>query len=79
MQKLPMLQSGNKKNNQLMQYAAMGTQLTVALLLSVWLGMKLDKWLKFIIPIFVWALPLVIIIAFIVKLIRDTFRKNNSK
>ncbi len=55
------------------------TQLTVALLLSVWLGMKLDKWLEFSTPVFVWVLPLVVIIAFIIKLIKDTFQKNNSK
>jgi len=68
--------SGNKDNRQLLQYAGMATQLMAGLLLVIWLGLKLDAWLKFSTPVFVWVFPLVVIIAFIYKVIKDTSKKN---
>jgi len=68
--------SGNKDNRQLLQYAGMATQLMAGLLLVIWLGLKLDSWLKFSTPVFVWVFPLVVIIAFIYKVIKDTSKKN---
>jgi hypothetical protein len=62
-------------NNNLLQYASMATQLMVGLLLSVWLGLKADTWLKFSTPVFVWLFPLVVIAAFIIKVIKDTSKK----
>lgn len=62
-------------NNLLWKYAGFATQLTVALALAVFAGIKLDALLKFKNPIFVWVLPLVIIVVLIYKVIKDTAPK----
>jgi uncharacterized membrane protein YhiD involved in acid resistance len=66
----------NKNNNQLLwKYAGLATQLLVAIGLTVFAGIQLDKWLKFKTPLFVWVLPLLVITGLIVKVIRDTAPK----
>jgi F0F1-type ATP synthase assembly protein I len=70
MQKPP---SSNKQL--LMQYAGLAAQLAAGLLLAVYLGMWMDKWIGFKIPIFIWLLPLLLLIGMIVKAIRDTSKK----
>jgi Mn2+/Fe2+ NRAMP family transporter len=69
--------STNKKNNNqlLLGYAGLATQLLVMLAISVWLGLKLDKWLKFSFPLLIWLLPLISIIAMIIKVIKDTSKQ----
>lgn len=54
----------------------MATQFLVAIGLGVVIGLKLDQWLKFNVPIAAWVLPLVIIIGMIIKIMRDTAPKN---
>jgi F0F1-type ATP synthase assembly protein I len=68
-------QQDNKNNNQLMQYTSLATQLAIGLLIAVWLGKKLDARLQFAKPVFIWIFPLVVIIAMMYKLIRDTINK----
>ncbi|MBV9987156.1 MAG: hypothetical protein JO301_05725 [Chitinophagaceae bacterium] len=58
-----------------MQYAGLAAQLAAGLLLTVYLGMWIDKWVRFGIPVFIWLLPLLLIIGMIVKAIRDTSKK----
>jgi hypothetical protein len=68
----------NKKkvdNSLLWKYAGFATQLTVALVVSVYAGMKLDSLFKFKKTIIVWALPLLIILVLIYKVIKDTAPK----
>ncbi|MDB5222217.1 MAG: AtpZ/AtpI family protein [Chitinophagaceae bacterium] len=64
-----------KGSTQLWQYAGIGGQLLVSLGIGVFLGLKADEWLNFTIPLFVWILPLLILIAMIAKLIKATSRK----
>lgn len=66
-----------KQNNHslLLKYAGLATQLAVAIGLSVYLGIKIDEWLHFTSPIFVWLLPLFVISAVIYKIIKDTAPK----
>jgi len=67
---------GDKKSNsQLWQYAGIGGQLLVSLGIGVFLGLKADEWLNFTIPLFVWILPLLILIAMIVRLIKATSKR----
>ncbi|HPH86642.1 MAG TPA: hypothetical protein PLC48_14325 [Ferruginibacter sp.] len=67
----------NKSNNNLLwKYAGLATQFLVGIGLSVYLGMKMDEWLKISMPLAVWVLPLLVIIGVIVKIIQDTSRKN---
>ena len=68
--------STNKSNNKLLlQYAGLATQLLVLLAITVWTGIKLDKWLKFTTPLFTWVLPIVAIVALMIKIIKDTSKR----
>lgn len=64
-----------KSNAQLWQYAGIGGQLLVSLGIGVFLGLKVDEWLEFKIPLLVWMLPLLILIAMIARLIKATSNK----
>lgn len=64
-----------KSNAQLWQYAGIGGQLLVSLGIGVFLGLKADEWLNFKIPLLVWILPLLILIAMIARLIKATSKK----
>lgn len=61
-----------KSSTQLWQYAGLGGQLLVSLGIGVFLGLKADEWLSLTIPLLVWLLPLLILIAMIVRLIKAT-------
>jgi len=61
-----------------MRYAGLGSQILVSLGLGVFAGYKIDKWLKISFPLLVWLLPLVILCMMIVKLIKETSKKNNG-
>lgn len=72
MNKLPIKKNDNKL---LLKYAGLATQLFIALGLAVYLGIKIDGWLVLKNPIIVWVLPLIVIIAVIYKIIKDTSPK----
>ncbi len=65
----------DKPNNPLMQYAGLAVQLAAGLLLAVYAGMWLDKWIAFGIPLLIWLLPLLLLIGMMIKVIRDTSKK----
>ena len=62
-------------NSLLWKYAGFATQLTVALAVSVYAGIKLDLLFKFKNPVIVWVLPLLVIVVLIYKVIKDTAPK----
>ena len=62
-------------NNLLWKYAGLATQFLVGIGLSVYAGMKIDQWLKINMPVAVWVLPLLVIVAVIIKIIKDTAQK----
>jgi len=62
--------------NGLMQYAGFATQLVVVLLLAVYGGTWLDKKAGFRKPLFVWLLPLFLLIGMLIKLVRDLSKKS---
>ena len=64
-----------KSSAQLWQYAGIGGQLLASLGIGVFLGLKADQWLNFSIPLLVWILPLLILIAMIARLIKATSKK----
>jgi len=64
-----------KPNRLLMQYAGLATQLAAGLLLTVWLGHLLDNWLQWRVPVFIWLLPLLLLIGMMIKAVRDTSNK----
>ncbi len=64
------------QNNKLLyQYAGFAFQLLVGLGIAVFAGIKLDGWIKPGIPIFTWLLPLLVLIAMLVKAVKDTSEK----
>ncbi len=67
--------SPNNNNRDLLKYAGLATQLFVALGLAVFTGLKADEWLHISFPVFVWVIPLLVIVALIFKLIKETNRK----
>ena len=60
-----------------MKYAGLTMQLMVGLGAALYLGYQFDRWLTFATPLFVWILPLLVIIGLIYKVIKDTSKKNN--
>jgi hypothetical protein len=67
----------NKKGqSDLWRYAGMTMQLLAGIGLFLFLGLKIDEWLKLKTPIAVWVLPLLFILAVIIRVIRDTGKKN---
>ena len=69
----------NKRNPSLLQYAGMGMQFLIGIGIGVFIGLKSDGWLKLKIPLLVWILPLIIIIVFILKLVKDTSGNEKRK
>ncbi|MDE3124211.1 MAG: hypothetical protein KGK14_01745 [Bacteroidota bacterium] len=59
----------------LLQYAALTGELIVAIGIAVFVGWWLDSKISLSFPILVWLLPLLIIIALIIKVIKDTSKK----
>jgi chromate transport protein ChrA len=64
-----------KSNSSLWQYAGMASQFLVSIGLGVFIGYKADGWMKIKIPLLVWLLPLLIIIATIYRMAKDTSKK----
>lgn len=65
-----------RSNNVLLyKYLGLGFQLILALAISVYAGIWLDKKFHLTIPLAVWILPLIVITAIIIKVIKDTSRK----
>lgn len=65
----------NKNDGSLWRYAGLATQFFVAIGIAVFVGLKLDEWLKFKTPLAVWVLPLLFITVMIYKIIKDTSPK----
>ena len=65
----------SKSNHNLLKYAGLATQFFIGIGLGIFAGMKLDQWLAFSNPIFVWLLPLIIIVFSIYKIVQDTAPK----
>ena len=59
----------------LYKYLGFGFQLILLLGIAVYAGIRIDKKLAFTTPMFVWVLPLIILAATIIKVIKDTSRK----
>ena len=58
-----------------MQYAGFAAQLAGALLAAVFAGQWLDKHTGIAFPVFIWLLPLLVLIVLLVKVVKDTSSK----
>ena len=62
----------NKGNsNNLIRYASLGTQISVGLLLLLFLGKKADAFLH-LNPTFIWILPALFILFSLVQIVKET-------
>ena len=66
-------------NKILLRYAGRGAQILVSLGLAVFIGLKLDAWIRVPFPIVVWVLPLLVIIGMIVKTVKDTSKPKHDE
>jgi hypothetical protein len=69
----------NGRRRELLRYAGLSTEVVASVGLSVFLGMKADKWLKVSFPILSWALPLLVIVVLLYNLIKAGSGKKNGK
>ena len=77
MRKNPQQQKSTPTSD-LMRYAGLGTQILVSLGIAVFAGYKIDRWLKIPLPLLVWLLPLIALVAIIYKLIKETSSRKNE-
>lgn len=61
--------------NSFSQYAGLGAQLFLTMLIALFGGMKTDNWMGFKKPLFIWVLPLLVILGTLVKIIIETNKK----
>lgn len=73
-----LMNNQNNNNNLLWRYAGLATQFMVGIALALFVGLKMDQWLKIKMPLAVWGLPLLLIIAVIIRIIKDTAKRNNN-
>lgn len=73
--------SGDDANRrqELIRWAGLSTEVVASVGVSVFLGVKADKWLKLSFPILSWALPLLVIVVLLVNLIKAGTGKKNGK
>lgn len=65
----------NDSNRLLWQYAGLATQLLITLGIALYLGEWLDKKIGWNLSLLVWILPLLVLLATMIKLIKDTSNK----
>jgi hypothetical protein len=60
-----------QNRNNIMRYAGLASTWLAMLLVTVWLGLKLDGWLKWKFPIFTILLPVVMLVYLLWKIIQE--------
>lgn len=69
------MEDKNDSNRLLWQYAGLATQLLITLGLALYFGQWLDKKIGWDLSLLVWVLPLLVLLATMIKLIKDTSNK----
>ena len=62
-----------------MRYAGLATELAAGLVSGVYAGNWLDKKMAFAKPVWLWLLPLLLLMVLLIKLIRDTSNHDDGK
>lgn len=66
-----MAQQDNSSNRNIMKYAGLTTTWLATLAAAVWLGYKLDVWLKWKFPLFIILLPTIAVISLLWQIIKE--------
>jgi hypothetical protein len=72
------MSSPSNNNNDLLRYAGLATQIFASLGIAVYAGIKADPLLKLGFPVLPWALPLLVLVALMYKLIKETNKRQNK-
>jgi len=67
------------RRRQLIRYAGISSEVFASVGISVFLGIKADKWLKLSFPVFSLSLPLLVIVVLLVQLVKAGSNKKNGK
>jgi len=70
---------GSDRRRELIRWAGLSSEVVASVGISVFLGVKADKWLKLSFPILSWALPLLVIVVLLISLVREGSKKKNGK
>ena len=71
-------QRSNNNYSDLLRYASLGTQIFVGLGLAVFVGLKVDKWLKISAPLLVLIFPVIVLVGIIYKIVRETSKQKDN-
>jgi len=66
------------RRKELLRYAGLSTEVFASVGVSVFLGVKADKWLHVPFPVLAWLLPLLVILLLIIKLLKETSKRKNG-
>ncbi len=64
-----------KQRNSLYRYSGLAMQFLVSLGIAVLLGLKADRWLNLSLPVFVWLLPLLVLVGLMINIIKETSKR----
>jgi hypothetical protein len=70
---------GIDRRKELLKWAGLGTQVVASVGVSVFLGVRADKWFNLSFPVFSWLLPLLVIAGLLINLVREGSKKKNGK
>ncbi|MFN5421852.1 MAG: AtpZ/AtpI family protein [bacterium] len=71
-------ESGFRRQSMLMKYMGLGAQFFASILIMLLIGWKVDDWLVFSTPVFIWLLPLLSIVVTLIKIILETNKKSKK-
>lgn len=74
--KPPQNKDAKKSSQPLMRYMGLATQFFVSIGVGLWLGSLIDDYFSIKGPLFIWVLPLLIVVSSLIKIIIDTNKKN---
>lgn len=63
------------RNNELLKYGGLATQIIVTLGVTIFIGIKLDKYLNIKFPITTITLPLLVLVSLFWKIYKDSSKK----
>lgn len=69
----------NDRSNNYMFYASYGFQLLGGVAIGIFAGKWLDKKCSFQIPLLIWILPLVVLVALLYQLVKEFSKKRKDK